>query len=420
MKKITEFQIRISSDSVCSMLNADRSLLADEMREELEEMLSEAYERLEPAAYLGFGDTEGFLYGEDQLPGQEALYVICTVGERLSGWSSELFRQGDCVRAMLADAAADNCLFQLDGQLREQISALCREHGRGIRRRLEAPQDAPMRIQKKALDVTGAAQYGIGITEGFMYRPVKSVCQVYLLSENPEENNSEHDCSRCPNTSCRMRRSQGDVTEPSVTVITGEGQRTLPFVRGKSILETLRENGIYIAALCSGRGTCGKCRIRVIEGTLPVSAEDRLFFEEAELEAGFRLACTAFPEGGVHGTDPGPGRGKGVLCAGHRQEGNSRRLAGQDTRRERFRRGGAEKRRQSGSLRSGAGTRRGRERRRIRYSCGYRDYYSGDAADRSAEREDHEGSYSPEYPENVRRRCDRADRGGCERQCGRA
>ena len=83
MKKITEFQIRISPDSVCSMLNADRSLLADEMREELEEMLSEAYERLEPAAYLGFGDTEGFLYGEDQLPGQEALYVICTVGERL-------------------------------------------------------------------------------------------------------------------------------------------------------------------------------------------------------------------------------------------------------------------------------------------------------------------------------------------------
>lgn len=297
MKKITEFQIRISPDSVCSMLNADRSLLADEMREELEEMLSEAYERLEPAAYLGFGDTEGFLYGEDQLPGQEALYVICTVGERLSSWSSELFRQGDCVRAMLADAAADNCLFQLDGQLREQISALCREHGRGIRRRLEAPQDAPMRIQKKALDVTGAAQYGIGITEGFMYRPVKSVCQVYLLSENPEENNSEHDCSRCPNTSCRMRRSPGDVTEPSVTVITGEGQRTLPFVRGKSILEILRENGIYIAALCSGRGTCGKCRIRVTEGTLPVAAEDRLFFEEAELEAGFRLACTAFPEG---------------------------------------------------------------------------------------------------------------------------
>ena len=89
MKKITEFQIKISPQNVCSMLDADRSSLADEMREELDEMLPEAYERLEPAAFLGFGDTEGFLYGEDELPGQEALYVICTVGDALS-WRTPL------------------------------------------------------------------------------------------------------------------------------------------------------------------------------------------------------------------------------------------------------------------------------------------------------------------------------------------
>ena len=304
MRKITEFQIEISPKNVCSMLDADKSSLEEEMREELEEMLPEAYERLEPAAFLGFGDTEGFLNGEDALPGQEALYVICTVGDALSGWSSELFAQGDCLRGMLADAAADDCLFQMDEQLKDRIIALCRERGKGIRRRLEAPHDAPMSIQKKALDVTGAAEYGIGITEGFMYRPVKSVCQVYLLSEDPEENNSEHDCSRCPNTSCRMRKIPGkipgnlpeDLPKPAVTVITGEGKRTIPLVRGKSILEIFRENGIYISALCSGRGTCGKCRIRVTEGAIPVSAEDRRIFEEAELGAGFRLACTAFPE----------------------------------------------------------------------------------------------------------------------------
>ena len=61
MKKITEFQIKISPQNVCAMLDADRSSLEEEMREELEEMLPEAYERLEPAAFLGFGDTEGFL-----------------------------------------------------------------------------------------------------------------------------------------------------------------------------------------------------------------------------------------------------------------------------------------------------------------------------------------------------------------------
>ena len=295
MKKITEFQIKISPQNVCAMLDADRSSLEEEMREELEEMLPEAYERLEPAAFLGFGDTEGFLCGEDELSAQEALYIICTVGDALSRWSSELFTQGDCLRAMLADAAADDCLFQMDEQLKDRVTALCRERGKGIRRRLEAPHDVPMSIQKKALDVTGASEGGIGITEGFMYRPVKSVCQVYLLSEDTTQCNYEHDCSRCPNISCRLRKIPGNLPEPAVTVITGKGKRTIPLVRGKSILEVFRENGIYIGALCSGRGTCGKCRIQVAEGEIAVSEEDRRFFTPEELETGFRLACTAYP-----------------------------------------------------------------------------------------------------------------------------
>lgn len=323
MKKITEFQIKISPQNVCAMLDADRSSLEEEMREELEEMLPEAYERLEPAAFLGFGDTEGFLCGEDELSAQEALYIICTVGDALSRWSSELFTQGDCLRAMLADAAADDCLFQMDEQLKDRVTALCRERGKGIRRRLEAPHDVPMSIQKKALDVTGASEGGIGITEGFMYRPVKSVCQVYLLSDDTTQCNYEHDCSRCPSTSCRLRKIPGRspktapktapekaqetfaATEaemisaaspgPTVTTVSKEGRWKLRSVKGRSILETLRENGIYISALCSGRGTCGKCRIQVAEGEITVSEEDRRFFTPEELEKGFRLACTAYP-----------------------------------------------------------------------------------------------------------------------------
>lgn len=323
MKKITEFQIKISPQNVCAMLDADRSSLEEEMREELEEMLPEAYERLEPAAFLGFGDTEGFLCGEDELSGQEALYIICTVGDALSRWSSELFAQGDCLRAMLADAAADDCLFQMDEQLKDRVTALCRERGKGIRRRLEAPHDVPMSIQKKALDVTGASEGGIGITEGFMYRPVKSVCQVYLLSDDTTQCNYEHDCSRCPNTSCRLRKIPGRSPKtapktapekaqetfaeteaemisaaspgPTVTTVSKEGRRKLRSAKGRSILETLRENGIYISALCSGRGTCGKCRIQVAEGEITVSEEDRRFFTPEELEKGFRLACAAYP-----------------------------------------------------------------------------------------------------------------------------
>ena len=95
MKKITEFQIKISPQNVCAMLDADRSSLEEEMREELEEMLPEAYERLEPAAFLGFGDTEGFLCGEDELSAQEALYMCAEHGTNLTGASpvTGIYRQ---------------------------------------------------------------------------------------------------------------------------------------------------------------------------------------------------------------------------------------------------------------------------------------------------------------------------------------
>src|SRR5699024_1461916 len=82
---------------------------------------------------------------------------------------------------------------------------------------------------------------------------------------------------------------------PTVTTVSKEGRRKLRSVKDRSILETLRENGIYISALCSGRGTCGKCRIQVAEGEITVSEEDRRFFTPEELEAGCRLACTADP-----------------------------------------------------------------------------------------------------------------------------
>ena len=82
---------------------------------------------------------------------------------------------------------------------------------------------------------------------------------------------------------------------PTVTTVSKEGRRKLRSVKGRSILETLRENGIYISALCSGRGTCGKCRIQVAEGEITVSEEDRRFFtpeEQEERERSFRQNMT--------------------------------------------------------------------------------------------------------------------------------
>ena len=64
-----------------------------------------------------------------------------------------------------------------------------------------------------------------------------------------------------------------------------------------SLLEQLRSQKLYVSAACGGRGTCGKCKVRMMSGAQEPSKEDIGFFTEEELAEGWRLACRTFPKG---------------------------------------------------------------------------------------------------------------------------
>ncbi len=51
--------------------------------------------------------------------------------------------------------------------------------------------------------------------------------------------------------------------------------------------------GLAIDSTCGGRGTCGKCKVRVMQGSAPVREADRKFISPSELEQGWRLSCRA-------------------------------------------------------------------------------------------------------------------------------
>lgn len=65
----------------------------------------------------------------------------------------------------------------------------------------------------------------------------------------------------------------------------------------KTILELLREQGEYLDAPCSGKGTCGKCCIIIEETrkTDPPKQREKEVFTERELEEGWRLSCMTVP-----------------------------------------------------------------------------------------------------------------------------
>jgi uncharacterized 2Fe-2S/4Fe-4S cluster protein (DUF4445 family) len=51
--------------------------------------------------------------------------------------------------------------------------------------------------------------------------------------------------------------------------------------------------GLPIDSTCGARGTCGKCKVRIIAGSLGVTAADGKVFSQDELAAGWRLSCRA-------------------------------------------------------------------------------------------------------------------------------
>ncbi len=65
---------------------------------------------------------------------------------------------------------------------------------------------------------------------------------------------------------------------------------------GQSILEAARRLGVDLVNLCGGAGTCGRCRVQVLEGRLSARTEGELqHLTRDELDRGYRLACEARP-----------------------------------------------------------------------------------------------------------------------------
>ena len=63
--------------------------------------------------------------------------------------------------------------------------------------------------------------------------------------------------------------------------------------QGEKLLETARHAGVAIDAPCSGNGTCGKCRIRLVSGEL--ESEHTRHISDEEYGQGWRLACASVP-----------------------------------------------------------------------------------------------------------------------------
>jgi Na+-transporting NADH:ubiquinone oxidoreductase subunit F len=78
---------------------------------------------------------------------------------------------------------------------------------------------------------------------------------------------------------------QGDIT------ITVNGEKQLNAPAGGRLLGTLADAEIFVPSACGGGGTCGQCRVRVLEGGGSLLPTEASLISKREAADGERLAC---------------------------------------------------------------------------------------------------------------------------------
>lgn len=79
-----------------------------------------------------------------------------------------------------------------------------------------------------------------------------------------------------------------DIGERRVTV---NGTKELTVTGGRPLLSALKEQQIFIPSACGGRGSCGLCKVTVLEGAGPLLPTELPWLTPEEIKANVRLAC---------------------------------------------------------------------------------------------------------------------------------
>ncbi len=255
-----------------------------------QEIEEDVLTRIQAKAVITFGGMPGAYREENK--DAEVLFVIFTLGKSITTYIENLFDNGNYVKGLLADAMADDYLYQMDEVLKTEIKKVCYKRKVHIINRLEAPTDISIEIQKTAYYACKAKTYlDLEINDSFMFDPIKTLCIVFEVMEGEGIFRLNHDCRKCDRVDCNTRNTN----EVTIKIRNKDKLYEGKYCGEETLLAFLKRKGIYISAECAGRGTCGKCSVQCVEGELEITKADKKMLTEKELTQGYRLACQAYP-----------------------------------------------------------------------------------------------------------------------------
>ena len=73
--------------------------------------------------------------------------------------------------------------------------------------------------------------------------------------------------------------------------ITINDDQKLEVPTGGTLISTLGEQGIHLPSACGGKGSCGQCKCRVVQGGGSILPTEKGFFNRKQQQEGWRLGC---------------------------------------------------------------------------------------------------------------------------------
>ena len=73
--------------------------------------------------------------------------------------------------------------------------------------------------------------------------------------------------------------------------ITINGDKELTVPAGNTLINTLAERKVYLPSACGGKGSCGQCKCRVVEGGGSILPTEVGFFTRKQIQDHWRLGC---------------------------------------------------------------------------------------------------------------------------------
>ncbi len=81
------------------------------------------------------------------------------------------------------------------------------------------------------------------------------------------------------------------VASGEVTISINGGKKDVRAASGKSLLATLADGGVHLSSACGGKGSCGQCKVQVLEGGGDMLPTEAVHFTRKQIKDHWRLGC---------------------------------------------------------------------------------------------------------------------------------